>query len=73
MRPNKKLVWFQQNPDWCDEDRIEARKVIIDRWMKSYVLPDVTPGSAPTPLNTTTDLESTANTEVGLTLGSVIT
>ena len=70
MCPNKKLVWFQQNPDWRDEDRIEARKVIIDRWTKSYVPPDVTPDSAP---NTTTDLESTTNTEVGLTLWSIIT
>ena len=73
MCPNKKLVWFQQNPDWRDEDRIEARKVIIDRWTKSYVPPDVTPDSAPIPLNTMTDLESTTNTEVGLTLWSIIT
>ena len=35
MCPNK-LIWFQQNPDWRDEDRIEARKVIIDRCKVKY-------------------------------------
>ena len=64
---NKKLVWFQQNPDWRDKDRIEARKVIIDRWTESYALPEVTPGStsAPSGLSTMTDSGSTINAEVG--------
>ena len=67
MCPNKKLVWFQQNPDWHDEDRIESRKVIIDWWTESYAVPEVTPGPTPAPsdLSTMTDSDSIINAEVG--------
>ena len=52
------------NPDSCNEDHVEARKVIIDQWTESYALPEVTPDSTPAPLSTMTDSD-TINAEVG--------
>ncbi|KAI9567520.1 hypothetical protein HD554DRAFT_971223 [Boletus coccyginus] len=66
MCPSKKLVWFHQNPDWRDEleDRVEARKVIINRWTESYARPEATPSSAPVAMNTATGSDSTTNAEL---------
>lgn len=36
MCPEKKVEWFDQNPDWHPEDRAEARRIIQNRWEESY-------------------------------------
>jgi len=36
MCPDKKLEWFTENPDWREEDRIEAWHVATQRWSETY-------------------------------------
>lgn len=36
MCPDKKLNWFDKNPDWRTEDRAEARRLVRERWEDSY-------------------------------------
>ncbi|KAJ7019651.1 hypothetical protein C8F04DRAFT_975384 [Mycena alexandri] len=36
MCPDKKLEWFQTNPGWRHEDRVEADLVVRARWTESY-------------------------------------
>ena len=36
MCPDKKVDWFDKNPDWRLEDRIEARRIIRERWTETY-------------------------------------
>ncbi|KAI5983302.1 hypothetical protein EDC04DRAFT_2915048 [Pisolithus marmoratus] len=36
MCPEKKIEWFDQNPDWHLEDRIEAHWVVQTHWDESY-------------------------------------
>lgn len=36
MCPEKKLAWFDKNPDWRLEDRAEARRIVQTRWEESY-------------------------------------
>lgn len=30
------MVWFNQNQDWHEDDRVTARQIVIKRWMESY-------------------------------------
>ncbi|KAJ6600177.1 hypothetical protein B0H10DRAFT_1824761, partial [Mycena sp. CBHHK59/15] len=36
MCPDKKLEWFQTNPGWRPEDRLEADHVVRRRWAETY-------------------------------------
>ncbi|KAJ6545063.1 hypothetical protein DFH09DRAFT_1509464, partial [Mycena vulgaris] len=36
MCPDKKLEWFQTNPGWRPEDRLEADRVVRHRWAETY-------------------------------------
>lgn len=36
MCPDKKLEWFQTNPGWRPEDRLEADRVVRRRWAETY-------------------------------------
>lgn len=36
MCPDKKLEWFQTNPGWRSEDRLEADRVIRRCWTETY-------------------------------------
>jgi len=36
MCPDKKVEWFEKNSDWRPEDRIEARRMVRNRWTESY-------------------------------------
>jgi hypothetical protein len=38
MCPDKKLDWFNKNPDWRDEGRVEAQHVVTQRWSETYAL-----------------------------------
>ncbi|KIJ05696.1 hypothetical protein PAXINDRAFT_141102 [Paxillus involutus ATCC 200175] len=38
MCPDKKVEWFDKNPDWRHEDRVEARRVVRERWEKTYAI-----------------------------------
>jgi hypothetical protein len=45
MCPDKKLEWFEKNPDWHVNDRVESKRISQQRWNESYeTLP-----SLPTP------------------------
>lgn len=37
MCPDKKLSWFNLNPDWREEHRVEVRKLVEQRWTESYM------------------------------------
>lgn len=37
MCPEKKVEWFDKNPDWRPEDRAEARRIVQKRWEESYL------------------------------------
>ncbi|KAI5995710.1 hypothetical protein EDC04DRAFT_2585826, partial [Pisolithus marmoratus] len=32
----KKIEWFDWNPDWCLEDRVEAHQIVQTCWEESY-------------------------------------
>ncbi|GBE85873.1 hypothetical protein SCP_0803950 [Sparassis crispa] len=36
MCPDKKLEWFNKNPDWRSEDRAEAARILQARWTEAY-------------------------------------
>lgn len=36
MCPDKKLVWFEKNPDWRAQDRLEATQILRTRWTETY-------------------------------------
>jgi hypothetical protein len=36
MCPDKKLGWFDDNPDWCPEDWKEVDKIVCLHWEDSY-------------------------------------
>jgi hypothetical protein len=36
MCPDKKIQWFDNNPDWRPEDRLEAGRIVRQRWSESY-------------------------------------
>jgi hypothetical protein len=36
MCPDKKVEWFEKNSDWRPEDRVEARRMVRNRWTESY-------------------------------------
>ncbi|KAL6299790.1 hypothetical protein BKA93DRAFT_741807 [Sparassis latifolia] len=36
MCPDKKLEWFNKNPNWQAEDRTEAARILRARWTESY-------------------------------------
>ncbi|KAG2335249.1 hypothetical protein BDR05DRAFT_898746, partial [Suillus weaverae] len=36
MCPDKKMEWFTKNPDWREEDKIEARRIATQRWSETY-------------------------------------
>ena len=36
MCPEKKVDWFDKNPDWRPEDRAEARWIVQNHWEESY-------------------------------------
>ncbi|KAL6302973.1 hypothetical protein BKA93DRAFT_735840 [Sparassis latifolia] len=36
MCPDKKLEWFNKNPDWRSEDRAEVARILQARWTEAY-------------------------------------
>ncbi|KAG2342538.1 hypothetical protein BDR05DRAFT_886329, partial [Suillus weaverae] len=36
MCPDKKLEWFEKNPDWHANDRVEGKRIAQQRWNASY-------------------------------------
>jgi hypothetical protein len=36
MCPDKKVQWFESNPDWHPEDAQEVRRIVTQRWTDSY-------------------------------------
>jgi hypothetical protein len=36
MCPDKKLKWFNRNPDWRDADRAEVDRLVRTRWAETY-------------------------------------
>jgi hypothetical protein len=36
MCPDRKLEWFNKNPDWIEDDRKEARRILEERWESVY-------------------------------------
>ncbi|KAF7969646.1 hypothetical protein HWV62_26741 [Athelia sp. TMB] len=36
MCPDKKLVWFEKNPDWRTQDCLKATQVLRTRWTETY-------------------------------------
>jgi hypothetical protein len=36
MCPDKKVQWFESNPDWRLDDAQEVRRIVMRRWTDSY-------------------------------------
>jgi hypothetical protein len=36
MCPDKKVQWFESNPDWRSEDAWEVKRIVMQRWTESY-------------------------------------
>lgn len=58
MCPDRKTEWFDRNPDWHEDDRKEAKRIVRQRWTETYAVL-----ASAVPTNGTEDPPSQAQTD----------